>query len=310
MIYTITLNPSLDKTVVVKNLVFEDVNRVEKIYTDPGGKGINVSRVIHKFRGDTTSSGLLGGYTGEHIEKLLIKKGINTDFVYTKGETRTNILIFDTGRHTQAKINEPGPLISANEIDLLLQKILSLSLKVRILVLAGSIPPGVPLDIYCKIIKICHRKNILTILDADTEALKFGIKANPFLIKLNIHEIERLLGKKLFSKTSLIEGARTLSKMGIKIVVVSQGEKGVIVVKDNHIWESTPPKVQVSSTVGAGESFLAGFSLMLLQKKEMEEVIRFATACGTAAVLTPGTKLCRKEDVESLLNKVRVKRID
>ena len=310
MIATVTLNPSLDRTVTVEELIIDETNRWTSLRRDPGGKGINVSRVIHELGGETVAYGFIGGIDGETLKHLLKQDKVPFDFTPISGEIRSNFIITDLKTRRQTRIDAPGPNVSKDELGKLIDKITHIKPKPDFLVFAGSVPPGVPDDIYKRLIIAKAKKNgIKTVLDSDDSWLKEGIKARPDVIKPNVHEAEELLGTELKDEAAIIQAAKILIARGIEIAVISRGKDGLIVVNGEKILKVTPPQVEVHSTVGAGDSAVAGLVLKLSQGHEIEEASRWAAAAGTAATLTPGTELCRREDVERLLPQVKVERL-
>jgi len=309
MIATVTLNPSLDKTVTVDKLVLEEANRWTSMRRDPGGKGINVSRVVHELRGKTIAYGFMGGIDGDILKQLLTKQGVTFDFTSIKGEIRNNLIITNLGNNSQTRIDAPGPIILKSELGSLLGKLTHLEPKPNYLVLAGSVPPGIPEDIYKTLIDTANKQGIKTVLDSDENWLKEGIKAKPHVIKPNVYEAGELLGTKLRDEASIIAAVKKLMAKGIEIVVISRAKDGMIISDGNKMLKITPPKVQVRSTVGAGDSAVAGLVLSLTRGDDIEEASRLAVAAGTAASLTPGTELCRRHDVERLLPLVKVRRL-
>ena len=309
MIATVTLNPSLDKTVTVDKLVLEEANRWTSMRRDPGGKGINVSRVVHELRGKTIAYGFIGGIDGEILKQLLAKQGVPFDFTSIKGEIRSNLIITNLGNKSQTRIDAPGPQILKSELGSLIGKLTHLEPKPNYLVLAGSVPPGVPDEIYKTLIDMANAQGIKTVLDSDEKWLKEGIKAKPKVIKPNVYEAGELLGTKLRDETAIIGAVKKLLAKGVEIVVISRAKDGMIVSDGNKMLKVTPPKVQVRSTVGAGDSAIAGLVLSLTRGDDIEEASRLAVAAGTAASLTPGTELCRRHDVERLLPLVKVRRL-
>ena len=309
MIATVTLNPSLDNTVTVEGLIIDEANRWTSLRRDPGGKGINVSRVLHELGDEAIAYGFIGGIDGDILERLLKKQGVPYDFTPIKEETRGNLIITDLKTRRQTRIDAPGPHISTDELEKLIDKITHLEPKPDFLVMAGSVPPGVPDDIYRDLINEVKKQGIKTILDSDDEWLKEGIKARPNVIKPNVHEAEELLGQKLRDEAAIAQAVKTLVSQGIDIVAISQGKNGLIISDGDKILSVIPPQVEVSSTVGAGDSAIAGLVLRLSQGDGIEEAARLAVAAGTAAALTPGTELCRREDVERLLPQVRIEKL-
>jgi 6-phosphofructokinase 2 len=309
MIATVTLNPSLDKTVTVEELVVDEANRWTSLRRDPGGKGINVSRVIHELGGETIAYGFIGGFDGEALKHLLRQHGVPFDFTPIKGEIRSNFIITDSKTRRQTRIDAPGPNISRDELRKLIDKITRIKTKPDFLVLAGSVPPGVPADIYRQLIEKAKESGIKTVLDSDNKWLKEGIKAKPNVIKPNVHEAEELLEVQLRDELAIIEAVKALVSKGIEVAAISRGKDGIIVATKEKVLKVTSPQVEVRSTVGAGDSTIAGLVLKLSQGHGIEEASQWAAAAGTAATLTPGTELCRREDVERLLPQVKVERL-
>jgi 6-phosphofructokinase 2 len=306
MIATVTLNPSLDRTVTVADLVIDEANRWTSLREDPGGKGINVSRVVHELGGETVAYGFIGGTAGETLKRLLRKQGVPFDFTTIKGEIRSNFIITNLKTNRQTRIDAPGPHISRQELAELVDKLRGMRTTPDFLVFAGSVPPGIPDDIYRRLILEAKNHGIKTVLDSDRQWLKEGIKAKPYIVKPNVYETEELLGIELRDEASVIKAAETLVKDDIQIVAISRGKTGMIVATREKIIKATPPRVRTRSTVGAGDSAVAGLVLKLSQGYSLEEACRWAVAAGTAATLTPGTELCRRKDVERLLPEVRV----
>jgi len=309
MIATLTLNPSLDRTVTVEELVMDEANRWTSLRRDPGGKGINVSRVIHELGGKTVAYGFIGGIDGETLKHLLKQQGVPFEFTSIKGEIRSNFIIADLETCRQTRIDAPGPNIMRHELQKLVQKIRHISPKPDFLVFAGSVPPAVPDDIYRQLIESAKNNGIKTVLDSDNKWLKEGIKAKPNVIKPNIHEAEELLETPLKSETAIVNALKLLIDKGIEVAVISRGKQGLMACNGDTVLKAIPPEVEVRSTVGAGDSTIAGLVLKLNEGLGLDEACRWAVAAGTAATLTPGTELCRREDVEMLLPKVKIKRL-
>ncbi|PIU51504.1 hypothetical protein COS91_04015 [Candidatus Desantisbacteria bacterium CG07_land_8_20_14_0_80_39_15] len=360
MIATLTLNSSLDLSVRLGRIDYKDINRVREIQRDPGGKGINISRIIHRLKGETIALGFLGGWTGKKIKELLDDEGVPGDFVWTAGENRSNITIDLPEKAGQIKINEDGPRINKDEMGLLIRKISSLSYG-DFLIMSGSVPRGVGEGIYFRMIRIAQRQGVKAVLDTDGEPLYLGLRAKPFLIKPNIYEAQRLLERihnkpvRISTEADLLNAAHYLSKTGVEIVIISWGSRGIIVTSKGKFWRCRPPinsrvnsalpecllsattsRVNSATTsrvhsalpecllsattsivhsattrlkytgVGAGDAVVAGFTYGLSRSERIENCIRWGIACGTAATLQKGTKLCKTKDVKRLLKKVKV----
>ena len=305
MIYTVTLNPALDKTVEIPSLTVDAVNRITSMRTDPGGKGINVSKVIQKLGGASVAAGILGGATGRAILSALTEMGLTTLFHFVEGETRTNMKIIDPDNHTNTDINEPGVTVSEEILEKLLEELLAKVTKEDIVVISGSMPKGSPKDTYYTWTKAFREKGAKVILDADGDLLKAGLKASPYLIKPNNHELGALTGRALETPEEIAETAAELMKeYGIGKVVVSMGGDGVVyVTKDKTIY-AEGLKVPVGSTVGAGDSVVAALAVSEEEGKTLEETVRLSTAVGAANVMCSGTQAAEYEVVETLLPKV------
>jgi 6-phosphofructokinase 2 len=206
----------------------------------------------------------------------------------------------------QTRIDSPGPHIARKELDRFIRKMRKLRPSPVFLVAGGSVPPGVPTTIYYDLIKEAKSYQVRTILDSEGQWLKEGIKAKPYLIKPNIQEAEALMERELDTEDAIIEAALDLRKMGIEVVVISRGKDGIIAAAKGIIIKVVPPQVKVRSAVGAGDCTIAGLALKLTYGESLTEACRLAVAMGTAAVLTPGTELCRKPDVEELLPQVQI----
>jgi 6-phosphofructokinase 2 len=306
MIATITLNPSLDEHITVHGLVVEETNRWVKLRRYAGGKGIDVSRAIHEMGGITTAYGFIGGSNGRDVEILLDEEGVLYSFTPVKQETRTNFIITDTKSGQQTRIGAPGPRIARGELERFLKKMRKIRPSPDLLAASGSVPPGVPVSIYHDIVTEAKGFGVRTILDSAGQWLEEGIKAKPYLIKPNVHEAETLLGRELSSEEAVIEATLDLVKMGIEVAVISRGKEGIIAASKGSLIKAVPPPVKVRSKVGAGDCTIAGLALKLAYGGPLIEACQLAVAMGTAAVLTPGTELCHRADVERLLPQVQV----
>ena len=305
MIYTVTLNPALDKTVEIPSLTVDSVNRITAMRTDPGGKGINVSKVIKKLGGQSIAAGILGGATGRTICSALETMEIKTGFRFVEGETRTNLKVIDPVNHTNTDLNEPGITVSEEILNGLLQELLLEVNQGDIVVLSGSLPKGSPKDPYAVWVKACTKAGAKVILDADGELLEEGLKASPYLIKPNNHELSALLGEKLETPKELEKAARGLMEQyAIEKIVVSMGGAGALYITQKETLYAEGLKVPVKSTVGAGDSVVAALAVSEESQKSLEETVRLSTACGAANVMCSGTQAAEYEAIAELLPKV------
>ncbi len=310
MILTVTLNPAIDQTLVLERFVAGDTVRVKTSRFDPGGKGINVSRVVRELGGESVAMGFAPGGLGRYIEQTLKHDGIQCDFVHTKGEMRTNITILDESRHTHTILSDPGPETERRFVEQLLSTLRKRLRAGDWLVLAGSIPPPLSPDVYTEIIDLAREKWVHTVLDSDGPALVAGAAAGPEMVKGNRRELERLLHRRLDDEKSTLEAAHMLREMSIRTALITRGREGAVLVSDEGSWRSLAPRVRAVSAVGSGDALLAGVVLTLSRGGTMEEALRLGVASGTACVLSPGTELCHRREVDILHPRVRVQRIE
>jgi 6-phosphofructokinase 2 len=306
LIYTITLNPALDRTLWVEKIRADDSNRIKKEERFAGGKGIDVSRVLTKLGIGSTALGFVGGFTGEELEGRLINEGISCDFIRISGETRTNIIMNDMSTGVQSVFGASGPVIEPYELMRMIHKVEGLE-HPEMVIISGSIPPGVHPKIYRKLIEIAKGRNAKIILDADGEALSEGTQGMPDLIKPNVHELGRLVGAELRELDDIVSAARSIQKRGIATVLVSMGARGLVLIGEKENYHASHPEVEVKNTIGAGDSAIAGFVYGLIEGKSPKEALVYAVAAGTATTLTPGTALCCKDDFMRLMPAVKVR---
>lgn len=343
MIYTITLNPALDRALLVEKVEYDVPNRVMDETNYAGGKGIDVSIALANLGITNCALGFLGGETGKKLEKQLIEKGIITTFIQISEETRVNILLNELNTGKQILLNFPGPHLESCALDKLTQLIkneidstyydkpsqdiptLARAATIRatredqhaqpvnqpnIVTIGGSLPPGVPTSVYTNIIKIAREKGATIILDADGDALRDGIEAKPDIIKPNLHELRKLVDRRDLHRTKdIFETARMIhTKKGIRIVLVSLGSNGIILVSDEGEYMARIPsrvKAKARNTVGAGDSAIAGFIYGIVHGMNHKESLICAAAAGTATTMRNDTSLCQKEDFDELVPLIR-----
>ena len=307
MIITVTLNPALDKTMVIDGIEIGEVNRTYSVRNDIGGKGINVSKVLKSFETATLATGFLGGIMEDLIRKELLQLGIEDRFLSIQGNTRTNIKLVDKKHETNTDINEPGPMISGAELEEFIRFFEKTVDKGDIVVLGGGLPPHIPLDLYGRLTRMAKEKGAIVVVDAESEPLRHALLELPDIIKPNEKELASYLGKEDLTEEEIIYSAQSLVDKGIRKVLVSRGEKGSILVTAQSILKGKGIEVQVKSTVGAGDSMVAALVYAEREKLSDSETLAFAQATGTAAVATEGTKACTREMVEEYLASAREK---
>lgn len=308
MIVTVTMNPAIDKTVEIDTLCPGGLNRIQRVEYDAGGKGINVSKTIKELGGESIAVGFLGGNSGRTIENVLNQKGIRNDFVWVDQETRTNTKVFEkSGELTE--LNEPGPVISPEQSQELLDKISAYASEGTLVILAGSIPSGVDSDIYAQIIQMVHEKGGKVLLDADGKLFRQALEAVPDIIKPNRVELEEYMGIDYrASEKELLDAAEKFLESGIETIAVSMGKSGAMFVRDGYQVKCPALSVKSHSTVGAGDAMVAALAYAWDQKLGSEDTVKLCMAASAGAVTTVGTKPPSREVVDELINRVVIQR--
>ncbi len=291
------------------DLRVDDANRVQAECLFAGGKGIDVSRAIRHLGGDSMALGFIGGHNGQILVDMLKAEGVTPYFTPISQETRRDIIINRVRRGGQTLLNARGPAVTAEEWRSFLTHLRMLDLRDAYVVLGGSLPRGLPIDAYRQVVSLVQGRGARAILDADGPCLREGLKAKPFAVKPNLNELRRATKRRLTTDQQMLAAATALHEKGVAIVIVSLGRRGLLVVSGTECLRTMPPSVKVRSTVGAGDSTVAGFVFCHAAGKALEDCVRFATASGTAATLAPGNQLCQARDVQRLLAKVRLSRI-
>ena len=309
MIYTVTLNPALDKTATVENLRLDSVNRISELRVDPGGKGINVSKVVRELGAKTVAIALLGGHAGTMLRNMLAELGIECKVLEVEGETRTNLKIKDPALKTNTDINEPGPEVTDEQLRGMLDGLVGEVGSGDIVVLSGSLPRGAAADTYKVWVAALKKTGAKVYLDADGDKLVRGIEAKPDLIKPNEIELGAMMGRTLDADEKIVEAARELIDGGLDRVMVSMGGAGALYVARDVTIKANPVKVPVGSTVGAGDSVVAALAYAQDKGLGLEDTMRLAMATGAANVMQSGTQAAPRELVDSLIDKVVVTRL-
>lgn len=308
-IITVTMNPALDKTVTVEQFIPAGLNRIKTVRTDPGGKGINVAKVLKQFGAPVSAWGIQAGHEGRMLMEMLEAAQIPAHFLEAEGKSRTNLKVVDEETRQTTELNEPGVTPSESLLTELVSQLDASMRDTSLLVLAGSLPPGTPPDFYGRLIAIASTHGVPTILDADGTALAAGLEAVPYAVKPNIHELEALLGRTLTTDEQVIEAARGLQAGGIKLVAVSMGAAGSILVGEQEVYRARPFPITPMSTVGAGDSMVAAMAYCLSQGKTLEETARWTTAAGTVTASKPGTEVCSLAEVQAKLAAVSLEHL-
>jgi len=307
MIYTVTLNPALDRTLYVEKLETRESNRVAREERYAGGKGIDVSRALLSMDVPSVALGLVGGFDGKEFEGRLLNEGIACDFTRISGETRTNIIVQETSTGEETALLARGPEIQPAELMNFVEKLERLA-DMTMLVVSGSLPPGLSPEVYRRLVQIGTAKGVKTVLDSSGEGLRHGILARPAVIKPNREELSKLAGTELTDIPGIVRFCRTIQSQ-VSTILVSLGPDGIILVDKEQVLHARPPRVEVKSTVGAGDCSVAGFIKGLVNRESPSDCLRRAVAAGTAATLTPGTGLCQCEDIDRLMPQIKVEEI-
>ncbi|AVX21189.1 1-phosphofructokinase [Carboxydocella sporoproducens DSM 16521] len=305
-VVTVTLNPALDKTVTVEGFTAGSLNRVQEVRLDPGGKGVNVARVLKNFGVSVLATGFIAGMQGKLLLKALEDEGITTAFVSVPGETRTNLKVVDLATRQTTEINEPGFVVDSARMQTFYQLLDSVLEQTAYLILGGSLPQGAAADTYRELISRAKAKGVKVVLDADGEALRAGLAAQPFAVKPNLAELENLLGRSLQDTEAIIAAGSQLLEQGVELAVISRGSKGAVVLNREEVIVTEPFPIVPQSTVGAGDTMVAALVYALLQQKPLAETAAWATAAGTIAASKAGTQVCTREEVEANLARVKV----
>lgn len=315
MILTVTLNPSVDHALFVDKLCVNDTNRVRCTERDAGGKGINVARVAAELGASVFATGFLGGGPGAYIRNVLDTQNVKHDFVEVAGETRINFSVEDESCTPPTTFNEPGPTITVENFEDLRAHCRQLSQFASWVCVGGSLPPGAPPHALKILMQDCATSTCSIVLDADGEALKHGMSANPSFIKPNTKEAGRFVGRELHTDEDCIQAAQELyehlKRKGPRrdpIVVISRGEIGAVVATGGQLLVGHTPQVKVNSTIGSGDSLIGGMLWAIEEGKSMEEALRWGMAAGAATAMTGGSEIARKPVILELFPQARVER--
>jgi 6-phosphofructokinase 2 len=300
-IVTLTLNPTIDVNTRVEHVIAERKLRCQAPHHEPGGGGINVSRAIHRLGGDSLAIYLEGGTVGSLLKQLLEKEGVRHRVVHIDGMTREDVNVLEEASDRQFRFGMPGPDVREQEWQACLEELFSVQPVPEYLVASGSLPPGVRDDFYARVARRAKQRGIKVLLDSSGKALRLGAEAGVYLLKPNMRELQELAGREISAESHQEDAAkRLIQKDHCQVVIVSLGAAGALLVTEDKCERLRAPTVAIRSKVGAGDSMLAGTVLALSRGMPIREAALFGVAAGSAAVQTPGTELCRREDAERL----------
>ena len=309
-IVTLTINPTIDLATSVAEVSPEHKLRCEPERRDPGGGGLNVARVIRELGGESLALYPRGGPTGELLEQLLEQKGLRRWAIPISGHTRENFTVTEKKSGREFRFVMPGPSLIEAEWQLCLDTLSTVAADAEYIVASGSLAPGIPVDFYARVARVARKQNARLVLDTNGEPLRAALEEGVFLAKPNRKEFRDMMGAQVDEPAAMAAAARAfLDKGRAELLVVSMGADGALLTTRQGQHRATPPPVETHSSVGAGDSFVGGMTLGLARGLPPEEAFRWGIASGTAALLSLGTGLCRRENVERLFHQVQPTRL-
>jgi 1-phosphofructokinase family hexose kinase len=306
MIYTLTLNPALDRELTIEGFTFDTVLRASKSILDCGGKGFNVSRAVAALGGQSVALGFVGGATGERLSGELDALGIETDFVRIAGETRTNTSIVTDDHAHYLKVNEAGPSIGQAEQETLLEKCRSLARPGDWWMLGGSLPPGVPTSFYSQAVEIVQGAGAYMIVDTIGEPLRLACQKRPYIAKPNHIEAGELAGMP-FAMDNAPAVLSKIHSIGVQNIVLSLGKDGALLSDGDQIWLAQAPKIEERNPIGAGDALVAGLVWALSNGLSLLESLTWGIASGAAAASLSGTAVGSRQMVQELKSRVSIR---
>lgn len=302
-IVTLTVNPAVDKSTTIERLVPDDKLRCAKPQFEAGGGGINVAKAIHRLGGEPIAVFTSGGPTGQRLQKLVKEENVDIMVVETKEWTRENLNIVETTTGLQYRFSMPGTELMPTEVEAIMDTLEEITPTPSFIIASGSLPPGVPANFYCQIANLAKKQGAKFIVDTSGESLRLACDAGVYLLKPNISELSDLIGADKLEMDQLDEAARALIiRKNCEVVVISMGAMGAMLVTADYVEHIPAPPVAKKSTVGAGDSMVAGMVWTLSQGKSIREAVRMGIACGSAATMNPGSELFKVQDVNRLLD--------
>jgi 1-phosphofructokinase family hexose kinase len=316
MIITVTLNTAIDKTLSVPNFRLGRRHRTVEQTTMPGGKGVNVARVLKTLGAPVIATGLTGGPTGTRIVDQLTQLSVLSDFVRIREESRTNTAVIDPTTGEQTEINERGPKVSEQEAELFVDKLLYLAKGASMCVFAGSLPRDVEIDVYARLIRELKRLGVATVVDTDGDPLRRAVRAEPDVVSPNVLEAEELVGHEFNDDEDRIIAVREMVGLGAREAIMTMPDGCFAQMApdepngDPRLYRVRVPSgaIEPRATVGSGDAFLAGFVAARYSGRSTEECLRFGVACGAESTQHLGAGLVDPDRVQRLLAEITVER--
>jgi 1-phosphofructokinase family hexose kinase len=309
LIVTLTINPAIDRIISIDRLAFEDRAYINSSRESAGGRGINVSSVVHSFGGETLAVLISGGDSGKRLQGLLEKCGYRIALVTVQNEIRTNLTVTDKHGLT-VNLNEPGPRLGKAEVARVERVVRDTLDHASWLMVCGSIPPGVPPGFYGKLISMARHKKVKTLLHADGDALREGIAARPTVVAPNQHEAGRLLGQTLLTRTHYLEAAERIRQLGADSVVLTLGSRGAVGAFADGLMEALPPRIDAVCPIGAGDALMAAYAWARERRTSVAEALRWGVAAGTASARLPGMNFASLAQAREIYRQVEVRRVE
>ena len=309
MIVTLTINPAIDRIISIDRLAFEDRAYINSSRESAGGRGINVSSVVHSFGGETLAVLISGGDSGKRLQGLLEKCGYRIALVTVQNEIRTNLTVTDKHGLT-VNLNEPGPRLGKAEVARVERVVRDTLDHASWLMVCGSIPPGVPPGFYGKLISMARHRKVKTLLHADGDALREGIAARPTVVAPNQHEAGRLLGQTLLTRTHYLEAAERIRQLGADSVVLTLGSRGAVGAFADGLMEALPPRIDAVCPIGAGDALMAAYAWARERRTSVAEALRWGVAAGTASARLPGMSFASLAQAREIYRQVEVRRAE
>jgi len=313
VILTVTLNAAIDRTVAVPNFRLGRRHRAVESRTVAGGKGINVARALSLLGRPVIATGFAGGPTGARVLEQLREESVLTDFTRIAAETRINLAVIDPTSGEQTEINERGPAVSPEEVEVFFERVAYLAGGAKICVLAGTLPPGAGDDLYARLVKDLCGRGIVVVLDAEGEAMLAGLRAGASVVTPNEREAEELVGQEFADRDDLVQGLSELVRLGAVEAAITRPDGCVAVVgegAERRFLEVRTESLEPVSTVGSGDAFLAGYVAARYDGRAPGECLAYGVACGAESTQHFGAGMVDRNQVERLLGEVHVQDLE
>lgn len=309
-ILTITLNPTVDVSTKVARLVPGHKLRCAQERRDAGGGGINVARVVRRLGGEVMACFPVGGQIGSLLQRLLAQEGVPSTTIPIRGDTRESFTALEEATGSEYRFVLPGPRLDEDEFQSITDALTALAQQSQFVVCSGSLPPGAPENAYGALADLARRENAKFVLDASGAALRAGLVHGVYLVKPSLRELQELVGRELQNEAEILAAARVLivSKQA-EIVVVTLGARGALLVTQDGAFAAEALPIAVTSSVGAGDSFLGGMVWAIAAGRGLDRAFRYGIAAGASSLMLPGTQLCQRADVMGLVGSVRVRQL-